>query len=99
MKDELITVSINKITLEDVSIEGLNPLEAPFIAGEVEKKMKQIEHSTGIVDTLKLALLAAISFASDDYMKEQELNSLKQSDASSLQEMILELESCLKNQK
>jgi cell division protein ZapA (FtsZ GTPase activity inhibitor) len=95
MKDDKVTIEINKIVLDNVSLEGLNPLEAPLIASDVEAKMREIEKTTGTVDTLKLALLTAISYASDLYIKEQETQSLKQQGTKQLDDMLNKLSTIL----
>ncbi|MFN0118643.1 MAG: cell division protein ZapA [Elusimicrobiota bacterium] len=42
---------------------GLTPLELQSIAGIVDEKMREIADNSGIVDTQKVAVLAAVNIA------------------------------------
>ena len=52
-------------------VDGLTPLELSVIVSQVEEKIKAIEEKTKVVDTSKLAIMAAFDFA-------VELDTLKQ---------------------
>ena len=95
MRNELVSVEINRIQLDDISVKGVNPLETPIIAREVADKMNEIEEETGMVDTLKLALLAAMSFAGEMYVTRQEAEAARQSAIKQMDDMIIQLNSAL----
>lgn len=78
-----------------ISVEGLTPIEISTIAGQVSEKMKEIEEETGTVDTAKLAILAAVTFAADLYTLRQQSSSLRQADEKRITEMISSLNSVL----
>ena len=44
---------------------GLTPLEVQSLAGFVDEKMREISHEFNLVDTQKIAVLAAINIALD----------------------------------
>jgi cell division protein ZapA (FtsZ GTPase activity inhibitor) len=90
-----VNVVINRIPLDIVGIEGLEELETVQVARQVEERIKKLEDETGMVDTLKLSLLAAVSFASEVYMRQQELESDKLATERSVDEMIKRLDSTL----
>lgn len=47
----------------NISDEGLSPLEMSAVAGQVEKKISDLEEKLKLVDGAKLAMLAAIELA------------------------------------
>jgi cell division protein ZapA (FtsZ GTPase activity inhibitor) len=76
-KQKIRGVTINRIVLEKVPIEGLDPLELASSAKVVEDKIYEIEEKTEMVDTLKVALLAAMDFSCQNYLKTQEIDTAK----------------------
>jgi cell division protein ZapA len=58
---------------------GLTPLEVQSLAGFVDEKMREISHELGLVDTQKIAVLAAINIALD-YLQLREKGNTKGQD-------------------
>ncbi len=90
-----VNVTINRIPLDIIGIEGLQELEMVQVARLVEERIKKLEDETGMVDTLKLALLSAMSFASELYVRQQTQDSDRQAADRSLDEMIKRLDAAL----
>ncbi len=66
---------------------GLTPLEVQSLAGFVDEKMREIAEEFGLVDTQKVAVLAAINIALD-YLQLKEKGQSKGQDLTSrLEEM------------
>lgn len=66
---------------------GLTPLEVQSLAGFVDEKMREISHELGLVDTQKIAVLAAINIALD-YLQLREKGQSKGNDLTArLEEM------------
>jgi cell division protein ZapA (FtsZ GTPase activity inhibitor) len=76
-KQKIKGVTINRIVIEDVPIENLNPLELASAAHNVEEKIRDVEEKTNNVNTLKSALVAAMDFSCQNYLKEQEMDAAK----------------------
>jgi cell division protein ZapA (FtsZ GTPase activity inhibitor) len=71
-------VTINRILIEKIPpMEGLEHLEIASSAKMVEDKIYEIEEKTETVDTLKTALLAAMDFSCQNYLKQQEIDTTK----------------------
>ena len=64
MLEEKIQVEISG-RLYDLDIKGLTPMEASALAGQVTEKMQELERQTRVVDTSRLAVLAALNFADE----------------------------------
>lgn len=69
-KQEPVTVTIKRIELRDVVLEGLSPLDITALAKEVENKMEEISDKKNTVDSFKLALYAALFYAAKAYSKD-----------------------------
>ena len=78
-----------------VNLEGLTQLETSALANRVTSEMEKIESETKTVDTSKLAILAALSFAADLYKLEQQSGSLRQADEKRISAMTSALNSTL----
>ena len=72
MSKEKVSVEINRIPLDKLSLENVSALEAGLIAKDVENRMRELETETEVIDTLKLALMAAMSFAAELQNAKQE---------------------------
>lgn len=71
-------VTINRIVIENVPpIEGLEHLEIASSAKLVEDKIYEMEQKTESVDTLKTALLAAMDFSCQNYLKQQQIDTAR----------------------
>ncbi|HAU90279.1 MAG TPA: hypothetical protein DCW72_08730, partial [Elusimicrobia bacterium] len=53
------------------AVDGLSPIEQSTIVGQVEEKINKIEEKLNIVDSSKLAILAAYDFAVELYNLKQ----------------------------
>ncbi|MDD2774102.1 MAG: cell division protein ZapA [Elusimicrobiales bacterium] len=95
MATDKVGVTINRIILDNISIKDLNELETSIVAKQVESRLKEIESETGVVDTLKLSLLTAMSFAAELYVRQQTHDSDRQVGTKSVDEMISRLEAAL----
>ncbi len=93
--DDSVDVEVYRRRLS-VSLEGFTPMETAAVAALVDEKMQELAASTGQPDTGKLAILTAISFASDLYTLKHQLESIKKTDETRITEMLLLLESELK---
>jgi len=82
-----------------VAIDGLTEIEIASIAGQVEKKMLELEESTKTADTSKLAVLAALDFAAELYNLKQRSESLRAADSRKVDELIEKLEISLGGDK
>jgi len=78
-----------------LAVDGLGPLEITSIAGQVEKKINDIEQETQIPDNSKLALLAAFSFATELYSLKQKSEDTGEADSKKLDELSAKLENAL----
>lgn len=66
---ETVNITIKRIELRNVSLEGLGPLDVAALAKEIEKKMEEISKERNMHDTYKLALYAALFYAGKVYSK------------------------------
>lgn len=58
-----------------IGIEGLTPIEINALARTVETRMEQIfKENPHIADSSKIAILAALSFAIENFKKEEAVN-------------------------
>ena len=94
-KQKIRGVTINRILIEKIPhIEGLEHLEIASSAKMVEDKIYEMEEKTETVDTLKTALLAAMDFSCQNYLKQQEIDTAK----NKLDSLILRLKQTLNKQ-
>lgn len=66
---------------------GLTPLEVQSLAGFVDERMREISGELGLVDTQKIAVLAAINIALDYLQLREKGNSKGQDLTARLEEM------------
>jgi len=78
-----------------LSVDGLGPLEISAIAGQVEKKINEIEEATQIPDNSKLALMAAFGFATELYNLKQRSEDSSEADSRKIEELVGKLENAL----
>ena len=62
--NEKVTIEVFRRKLP-VELDGLGELEVVAIARDVTEKMESIQENTKIVDSSKIAILAALEFAAD----------------------------------
>lgn len=92
MARDIVEVEIKHIPLE-VEAEGLGMVELADLAASVEAymdKMKDYE-----IDTLKQALMAALHFAAQAYVKDQNEGGKRQEEESRVSDLILKLRGAL----
>lgn len=77
------------------AVDGLTDIELSTIVGQVEEKIKKVEESLNIVDTSKLAILAAFDFAVELYNLRQKSETNREADSKKLEDMVARLEKTL----
>ncbi len=77
------------------AVDGLTDIELSAIVGQVEEKIRKVEESLNIVDTSKLAILAAFDFAVELYNLRQKSETNREADSKKLEDMVARLESTL----
>lgn len=77
------------------AVDGLTELELGGIVNQVEEKIKQIEEKLGIVDTSKLAILAAYDFAVELNNLKQRAETNREADSRKVEDMVAALEKTL----
>jgi len=78
-----------------MSVDGLTEMEIGGIADQVEKKMDEIEKKTNIPDTSKLAVMAAMEFATELYNLKQNSDNTREADSRKIDELVGRLEKTL----
>lgn len=91
-KRDIVQVEIKNIPL-DVEAEGLGVVELTDLASTVEKYMLQMQDYE--IDTLKQALMAALHFAAQAYVKDQNEGGKRQEEESRVSDLILKLRGAL----
>lgn len=89
-KRNIVQVEIKHIPL-DIEDEGLGVVELTDLAGQVENYMRSLDE----IDTLKQALMAALHFASQSYVKDQNEGGKRQEEESRVSDLILKLRGAL----
>ena len=89
-KKDIVQVEIKNIPL-DIEAKGLGVVELTDLAGQVSEYMNQLEE----VDTLKQALMAALHFATQAYIQNQNEGGKRQEEDSRVNDLILKLKSAL----
>lgn len=77
------------------AVDGLSPIEQSTIVGQVEEKITKIEQKLNIVDSSKLAILAAYDFAVELYYLRQRSETNREADTKKVDEMVEKLEKAL----
>jgi len=77
------------------SVDGLSELELGTIVGQISDEMQKIEEELGIVDTSKVAIIAAYSFAARLYNLQQKSETNREADTKRLDEMATRLEKAM----
>ncbi|HAN04353.1 MAG TPA: hypothetical protein DCQ25_03680 [Elusimicrobia bacterium] len=77
------------------AVDGLSPIEQSTIVGQVEEKINKIEEKLNIVDSSKLAILAAYDFAVELYNLKQRSETNREADSKKVEEMVERLERTL----
>lgn len=93
MPKDIVQVEIKRIPL-DMEIKGLGYVEIADLASGVEKKMAEFQEE-GEIDTLKQALMAAIYFAAQAYLKGQSEGGKRKEEEARVDDLVLKLKSAL----
>lgn len=89
-KRNIVQVEIKHIPL-DIEDEGLGVVELTDLAGKVENYMQSLDE----IDTLKQALITALHFAAQAYVKDQNEGGKRQEEESRVSDLILKLRGAL----
>ncbi len=95
MLGEKLTVEILGRQYE-IDAEGLTPIEASFLAQFVSDRMQEIQKESGIVDSSKLAVLAALNLADELWRLKRKSDHTSQQLERRFSDMIRFLEETLK---
>ena len=68
-RQDPVTVTIKRIELDNVTLEGLGPLDVSALAREIENKMDQISEEKHTVDNFKVLLYTALFYAAKAYTR------------------------------
>lgn len=98
MAKNTVSVEIKKI-LVDVEIPELGYVEIADLAAKVEREMKRLQEEDDVIDTLKQALVVALKFAADAYLKEQAEGGRQKEDAGRVEQLVNKLQSVLNASK
>ncbi len=74
------------------AVDGLSELEMGTIVSQITDEMTKIEEELGIVDTSKVAIIAAYSFAARLYNLQQKSETNREADTKRLDVMLTRLE-------
>lgn len=77
------------------AVDGLSELELGTIVNQITDEMKKIEEELGVVDTSKVAIIAAYSFAAQLYNLKQKSELNREADTRKVEEMVSRLEATL----
>ena len=77
------------------AVDGLSELEMGTIVSQITDEMKKIEEELGVVDSSKVAIIAAYSFAAQLYNLKQKSEINREADTRKVDEMVARLETTL----
>ena len=93
--NEKIDVEISRRKLT-VGVEGLTPIEVSALARIVEERMEQLfQENPNIADSSKIAILAALSFAIENFKNEQSRDAESRALENKVERMSLSLQGVL----
>ena len=95
MSDNNFEAKVKNRIIKFPSVDGLTPIEMSTIVGQVEKKIDEIEQKLNIVDSSKLAILAAYAFAVELYNLKQRSETNFEADTKKVDELIEKLTKAL----
>ncbi|MBI3550122.1 MAG: cell division protein ZapA [Elusimicrobia bacterium] len=78
-----------------VEFEGITPIELPALAKDLTQRMEKIAQETAIVDTSKLAILAALEVLVENSRLKAEKDLHKAAEERSLDQMTISLQNTL----
>ena len=94
MPRNIVQVEIKKIPVE-VEIPELGMVEITDLASQVEAEMTRLKEEEGVIDTLRQALTAALTFAAKAYLKELADGGKQKEDTVRLDNLITQLKGAL----
>ena len=80
------------------SVDGMSELEMSTVVGQVEGKINEIEEKLNIVDSSKLAILAAYDFAVKLYHLKQRSETNREADTKKVEELVEKLAKTLEQE-
>jgi len=80
------------------AVDGMSPLDMSTIVGQVEDKINKIEEKLNIVDSSKLAILAAYDFAVELYILKQRSETNREADSKKVDELVEKLAKTLEEE-
>lgn len=93
MARDIVQIEIKRIPLE-IENSGLGVVELSDLAANVEKYMQQLQ-AEGEIDTLKQALRAALYFAAQAYLNDQNEGGKRKEEESRVDSLISKLKTSL----
>lgn len=94
MLNEKVDIAVygRKMTVE---IEGITPLEIHALAKELGDKMRKIERDQDIVDTSKLAILAALEYLAEIQRLKARQDTVKSAEENAYEQMMISLRNAI----
>lgn len=96
---EQLNVEINKIPISGVTLPGIEALEAQIYARDITERMAKMEEATGIYDTLRIAMLTAMTLEAELAKAKEELERYNQTNLLKVDKMIKTLSETLHDKK
>ena len=94
MAKNTVSVKIKRIPI-DVEIKDLGYVEVVDLASKVEREMMRLQEEEGVIDTLKQALIAALEFAAEAYLKGLAEGGKQKEDQARVEQLINKLQGAL----
>jgi cell division protein ZapA (FtsZ GTPase activity inhibitor) len=92
-----VDIEVVGCKFKGLEMEGLSELEVLSVAGQVEERMKRISKDYNIVDSRRLALMAALEFAADLQRMQAAAQNVEAVSEAKLETMILALEKAVEH--
>lgn len=95
MNNHEIELKVRGRAIKFPAVDGMTELELGSIVAQVEEKINKIETRLNIVDTSKLAILAAYDFAVELHNLKQRAETNREADSRKVDDMVAALEGVL----
>jgi len=95
MNSREFEAKVSDLVIKFPAVDGLTELELGSIVAQVEDKINKIEAKMNIVDSSKLAILAAFDFAVELNNLKQKSETNREADSRKLEQMVSALEATL----
>jgi cell division protein ZapA (FtsZ GTPase activity inhibitor) len=92
--NEKIDIEIDRKKMT-VALEGIDQLQASALAAQVSAMIEQLRKETGIIDSQKLALLAALNLADEVEKLKAQLRDLEKAEGRQIEEIIVAIDKVL----